>query len=626
MNFTGLRLRFIRFIGPQKPPAEFTFTSGLNILWGSSDTGKTFLVEAIDFMLGASDPLKDIPERQGYDRVLLGITTPSGNDYTLQRSTDGGNFLRFDGLVTETPASIKAATKLSAVHSARNYNNLSHWLLQEVGLDKKTILWSKEDGTVRALGFRALAHLCVITARNITKSTSPIESGQYLDRTREYGVFKLLLTGVDDSAVVADVVDVPVQAPVVRPPLQPEVLEQILASYEDELATLTDHPESLESEADQIDEDLEKVQVSLRAMEAQLAETTRLRKEVFTRYSSLTSRRDEIEELQARFRLLDAQYSSDLKRLLAIEESGQFFLLMKAAPCPLCGADPQNQRHDSVCDGNVAAVAQAASAEIAKIQLLQSELLETTVALSKENIGILAERKSLEAELGGYQHQIDAALSPEFNQARKSYAELIDKRATVRTAAGIYRRVLDTRKKLEQGAGTPAKPEPEEETTVTQYMPKAALGEFSRTAQKILQAWHFPNATDVYFDEVKRDLVIGGKPRGSRGSGLCAITHSAFTLALLDYCRTREMAHPGFVILDSPLLAYKEPKGEDENIAGTDLKPRFYDHVLRFIGDQQLFIVENTEPPADVLDRVQEFSGNPNIGRYGLFPHVPKKQ
>ena len=53
MAFQGLQLRFIRFLGPTKEPAEFTFTPGLNILWGSSDTGKTFLVQAIDFMLGA---------------------------------------------------------------------------------------------------------------------------------------------------------------------------------------------------------------------------------------------------------------------------------------------------------------------------------------------------------------------------------------------------------------------------------------------------------------------------------------------------------------------------------------------------------------------------------------------
>jgi len=48
---------------------------------------------------------------------------------------------------------------------------------------------------------------------------------------------------------------------------------------------------------------------------------------------------------------------------------------------------------------------------------------------------------------------------------------------------------------------------------------------------------------------------------------------------------------------------------------------------LTFIGDQQLFIVENTEPPADILGKVNHevFTGNPNIPRFGLAPPVVKR-
>lgn len=89
MAFNAMQLRFIHFLGPEREPAEFTFTSALNILWGSSDVGKTSLVEAIDFMLAAGDQLKDIPERINYDRILLGITTHDGKDYTIQHSANG---------------------------------------------------------------------------------------------------------------------------------------------------------------------------------------------------------------------------------------------------------------------------------------------------------------------------------------------------------------------------------------------------------------------------------------------------------------------------------------------------------------------------------------------------------
>jgi hypothetical protein len=628
MAFNGLLLRFIRFLGAGKEPAEFIFAPGLNILWGSSDTGKTFLVEAIDFMLGAGSKLKDIPERVGYERVLLGLTTATGKDYTIHRSINGGSFRRYDGLLTDVPVDQKGGKVLSAAHTTKHYNNLSHWLLQEIGLDNKHVLWSKKTGDLRSLGFRALAHLCVIAYPKITQVTSPLYDGQYQDETREYGVFKLLLTGNDDSSVTPEnaIEAQPAQAVELRPIL-PETLEHLVTTYEADLAKLTDNPEGLEAEEAAIQEQLEKLQTSLRSMEGQISETTRERKDVYDSYARFTARGDEINALQLRFQLLDQQYTNDVKRLVAIKESGQFFVLRDPSPCPLCGALPEEQRHDSACDGNVAAVAQSAAAEITKIKLLQTELQDTVAALTKEHTGILAQRGTLEAQLREYQQQIDAALSPEFGKARNTYEELIEKRASIRQAVILHKKLQATRRRLDEPTEPPEKPEIREASgDVEQYISKTVLRSFSKTVEKILQEWHFPDATDVYFDEVTRDIVIGGRPRGSRGSGLCVITYSAFIIGLFEYCRSHKMAHPGFLILDSPLLAYKEPKGEDEGIAGTDLKLRFYEYLEKLAGQQQVFTVDNTEPPENFRAKAQQFTHNSEMPRYGLFPHIEKTE
>jgi len=629
MAFKALHLHFIRFLGPNKEPAEFVFNDGLNILWGSSDTGKTFLVQAIDYMLGAGDLLRDIPEKIGYDRILLGMTTPDGEDCTLQRSMNGGAFIRYDGLHKEAPANQKDAKTLSAGHNAKNYNNLSNWLLQEVGLDKKEILYSRTSGKKKSLGFRALAHLSVIIYPHITTDKSPILSGQWTERTRDYGVFRLLLTGVDDSSVTPDtaIATIDEKVAVERAPLSPDVMGQMISDYEDELAKMTDNPDGLDDEETKIDDELDKLALSLRTMEGRLSETTKERKGVYEEFARLTARRDEISELQQRFKLLDAQYTNDIKRLIAIEESGQFFVLREPMACPLCGAAPEGQRHDAACDGNVTTVTQAAAAELAKIKLLQQELYETVETLSKETVAISDRRGTLQGELKDYQDQIDTALSPDFTEARKQHTALIERRAVVRQAVMIYKRIKGLRRRLDE----PVVPEPKEpiENTETAeqveaYIPKAALRDFSKTVEAILKEWHFPPPRDVYFDENNKDVVIGGKLRGNRGAGLCAITYSAFSLALFEYCRSRNMPHPGFVVLDSPLIAYKEPKIEDENISGTDLKPRFYEHLSTFAGSQQIFVVDNTEPPSDFLAKATHFTKNPAIPRYGLFPALPK--
>ena len=144
------------------------------------------------------------------------------------------------------------------------------------------------------------------------------------------------------------------------------------------------------------------------------------------------------------------------------------------------------------------------------------------------------------------------------------------------------------------------------------------------TVANILQQWDFPGATDVHFNEKTKDVVIGGRPRGSRGAGLCAITYAAFVLALFEFCRSRTMPHPGFVILDSPLIAYKEPMADDEDITATDLKPRFYEQLERFSGEQQIFVIDNTDPPPEYAVRGIHFTANEKIGRYGLFPPVKR--
>jgi hypothetical protein len=65
----------------------------------------------------------------------------------------------------------------------------------------------------------------------------------------------------------------------------------------------------------------------------------------------------------------------------------------------------------------------------------------------------------------------------------------------------------------------------------------------------------------VHYSKEMSDFVIDGKPRGSRGKGLRAISHAAVTLGLLEYCQERSLPHPGFVVMGSPLLACFKPEG-----------------------------------------------------------------
>ena len=61
MAVTGFQIRRLTLVGRGVPDAEVTFKEGLNVVSGPSDTGKTFIVQCIDYMLGGKDMPEPIP-------------------------------------------------------------------------------------------------------------------------------------------------------------------------------------------------------------------------------------------------------------------------------------------------------------------------------------------------------------------------------------------------------------------------------------------------------------------------------------------------------------------------------------------------------------------------------------
>jgi hypothetical protein len=225
-------------------------------------------------------------------------------------------------------------------------------------------------------------------------------------------------------------------------------------------------------------------------------------------------------------------------------------------------------------------------------------------------------------ELADISDSVDVLISPRLSKLRATYAELADKRGEVREALALYTTVQDMerrRDELERSADAE-----KANSFASADLPTIVADSFAQTVESLLKAWHFPEAGRVFFDPKARDLVISGKSRSAFGKGLRAITYAAFTLALLVFCRARQTPHTGFVALDSPLLAYREPDGDEDDLQGTDLQEQFYLYLQGLPSDMQVIIVENIDPPASIqaLDQVLMFTKSPHHGRFGLFPPV----
>lgn len=613
MSTSALSLRQLCFTGPGKEPAVVKFTDGLNVIYGASDTGKSFVLEAIDFMLGGQAQLRDIPERVGYDRIALSIAPSAGGEFTLFRATSGGQFQLADG-VHQTPPSGVDLPILASKHAADNPDTVSAFLLRHIGLENRRVRVNKKNET-NSLSFRNLAHLCLVGEGDVQKQSSPIEGGQATQRTRELAVFKLLLTGVDDSAVVASTVDVAATQSVSA---KLDFVDELLESYRNRLEDDAVADDELRDQVNRLERSLERSQFELQSTESQYRQLLEQRSALRKRVEGGSERRIEIDELLARFALLDNHYQSDLKRLEGIREAGSLVVALSPTVCPLCGADAEHQRLGTECDGNVDQVVAAATAESAKIEKLRIELAQTVSQLRGEAQSFDRLLPRLRDELAGVENLIQQQ-SPDLLQMRASYTELVEKRSKVRAELTLREQIADLesrRAALENPSERESAP-----TNGSAELPSVTLDRFSRKVEAILKAWHFPEAERVHFEEATRDLVIAGKRRGSRGKGMRAITHAAFTIGLLEFCRESSQPHPGFVVLDSPLLAYREPEGTDDDLRGTDVQDQFYTHLAQWT-DRQAIIIENVDPPQSIrdLDNALFFTKNAQKGRYGLFP------
>lgn len=309
----GFALRRLALIGPGKAPAEVTFTRGLNVIAGPSDSGKSFIAQCLDYALGGGAAPKEIAEAEGYSSVVIDIEANSdGRIYSLERSLRGG------GVRCKTNG--QPDRVLAAKHQGGKEDTVSQFLLHLSGLGTKKVR-TNEQGKTRPLSFRDIARLVIIDEETVIKENSPVLSGQVISKTVESGVFRLLLTGTDDSSIIAKEDSKVAKG---RQAGKVELLEGLLKGTRGRLAELGE-VSSLAEERDRLTRIEASIQTALVERNAAQASVVPLQTKRSTAWKALKaveSKLAVLSELQTRFDLLEQQYESDLRRLEAIAEAG----------------------------------------------------------------------------------------------------------------------------------------------------------------------------------------------------------------------------------------------------------------------------------------------------------------
>jgi hypothetical protein len=606
----GLTLLELAVAGSGRPTAAVGFGPGLNLIVGSSNTGKSFVFQAMNFMLGGSRAPERIAEARGYDRLLLTIEPTDTPRFRLRRGLEGGKFQLTD-LDERGDERLDTARILGESHRTGNEETLSHHLLSLIGLAGRQVR-SDQYGTKKALTFRDVVHLTMVDEEQMIKRGSPIFGGQRQEEPKEKSVFALFLTGVDDSEIITQ--ERPKERKA-RLTVEEQLVESLVREKEEELGRLSASPDELADQASRLEAAIGEASELVVGTQREISALQASRASIFDESTRVNSRLMFLEEQRQRLDLLAAHYRSDRERLLAVVEAGRAYHDLPEGACPLCNQpfpdDSSSSLHDrfeSSCAG-----------EIDKITTLSADLTRAIAEFEAEAHRLAGRRDRLDAELSGIDEALQRTLLPKAAAERERLEELVQVRTSVARAETLRATVGGLRDRLdrirEDKKGYPGSRFDNRVTT------SVAAG-FCEVVHDLLRRWRYPGLKTVAFDPEKADIVIGEKDRSSNGKGYRAVTHAAFVIGLMRYCRSNGFPHPGFVVLDTPLNPFKGPeKAEGEEAVSDEVKEAFLDDLADF-RDGQIIVMENEALSESIKRRVNyhQFSANPEVGRYGFFP------
>ncbi|GEO37019.1 hypothetical protein SAE02_11670 [Skermanella aerolata] len=258
-----MRLRHLTFVGPNLAPVGIELDAGLNIIYGGSNAGKSHILAVINFMLGGNTP-PILEEGKDYESILLGLEFSDGTELTLRRARKGGDIEVFNGLAGDGNLANRTGSAVSIKHGKGKNGGISELLLRKVGITYPKVA-ATEAAQLQPFSLRHLIPYLLVDEDRMFSANTPTQISPRNSPTLDKNVFRVLLTGKDDSAIVT----VPNQAALKAENTgKIELLDEMIAELDSQLTDssveeLRESRERLSTRLDALGEELAEVQERL---------------------------------------------------------------------------------------------------------------------------------------------------------------------------------------------------------------------------------------------------------------------------------------------------------------------------------------------------------------------------
>lgn len=593
--------------GNGKEDAVLNLKPGANFVIGPSNTGKSLIMEAIDYVFGMT-PKKNRPfkynESWGY------------TDFTLQFRTD-------DGTVVLKRTTGKGKTKVSVSGTDPNFKSGSYAVsgrelnsiyLKLMGIEQPHEVWSSADGRKNQFTWRNIIHMFFLRQQDVTRDSSVLlnPSAGFANNTAVLYSLLFMMTGEDADAGQ-----------------NPDTQTKRKAKKEAVAAYIRQHVERLDKREEELRTQIEEstvpdmpnaiavVNQEMDSIQSQISEAVTKSKQLMDDIFAANNRLSESVMIANRFDALKGQYVSDIQRLSFVVEGEK---IRSKAPvhrkCPFCDGDIVVEHKPQYVD--------ATCAELKHIEE-HLESLETAKRDVLEKIQKLKDQISnLEEEKAKIEQSLNVDLRPRFSElkqkleAYRAYVQLTHELDLVIEEQERYKKELLATEKAPTSL-------PKDHIFKDDIDGEIIHG-FESILMNMLKESGFNHYSSARLSLDTFDLELGGQPKSqTNGGGYCGILNTIMSLSMMEYLSLHGTYSPGIMYADSSLsqLSESERKARAETI-----KTKFIQYVARTPRDVQTLVIEHKEKvPFDAIiesgANVVEFTGDDAVeGRYGLLPGV----
>lgn len=613
----------------------------LSVITGEISTGKTSVLEFIDFALGGRNHPKH-QEVQRQARALLVEVEVDGEVRTVERTLFVSEKFAFIHDVGIDHLDEPHAKQRKRVGRPSESDSISSYLLEACGLagiSLKEAPTQEQSGT-DPLSIRDLMWLSFLENDRMD-SKQLLHESAYMEHLKLQQVVEVVFGVHDDQ--LAKLSQAITEAEARKSRLEAELAS--LTSFLEE-QEVPSSPE-LEARARQlIDEQIE-LAGQLGTLDHTMRAHSNFADDLRQKYGresrsarELTAHIRDRTTLLQRLLPLRAQYAEDEDKLTFYDEAKTLFDPLRIVTCPAClqaldGSVEIDKGDCSLCGNHVAPTIDAidVSAELNAVRLRQREVSKYINEVEANLDGLNARYAKASVAEKAAQQQLDATVAQDVAPF-VAERDLLVRQAEARTAAqaavrkqieyrkGVARRQLDLATVERQIASLRKEHRKRKEGGTTRAEVVKSL---SARFHSILSDFGFPKLDDpqpAHLDDRFIPHARGLVYRDLGSAGAKTLISVAWYLTLFELAAEDGAAHPGFLMIDSPQKNLRPPSGTGDEYQTGDIVSRVWKRLIKSANDfprHQLIVVENRPPDFVKTHVVMEYSGDVNRPPYGLI-------